>query len=52
MEGLVVRKSDSPTNIDELMLNVLEGEFFRVREIPAQFVPVLPKNFNHIVKVK
>jgi hypothetical protein len=41
-----VRKSDSPNNIDELMLIVLGGEFFKLRQIPARFVPVVPKKFD------
>jgi hypothetical protein len=46
MEGYTVRKSDSPANIDELLLNVLGGEFFRIRQIPVRFVPVLPKKLD------
>lgn len=38
-----MRKNDVPNQIDELLLNVLEGDFFRYHQIPAKLIPVLPK---------
>ena len=41
-----MKQTDDKNVIDELLLNVLGSEFFKSRNIPVCFQPVLPKSIR------
>jgi hypothetical protein len=45
-EYIMIKQNVEDTDIDELLLNVLGGKFFKVRKIPAQLKPVISKSLD------
>jgi hypothetical protein len=45
-------QQDYSTNIDELILNVLGGTFFKKRQIRVRLIPVAPKGPEHNENLK